>query len=142
MPGNKSCEAFALGQEISVEPGSQALGEQSKWREINCTKEGEPPPLCAVTAGVTRPRRLQSLLSLEGPGNSLSFIKEKYEKGFQSTLKDFRHVVFPDGSRASLWPSAKEKASGTRKGGAAESREFLPDVSLFPEEACCCLRIL
>lgn len=34
----------ALGQEISVEPGNQALGEQ--WREINFPGgEGESPPL-------------------------------------------------------------------------------------------------
>ena len=93
----------ALGQEISVEPGNQALGEQ--WREINFPGGGRvTSPLFAVTAGVTQPLEwlLQSLLSLEGPGNSLSSTKkDKYEKGFQSTLKGFRHVVFLDGSRAS-----------------------------------------
>lgn len=53
---------------------------------------------------------LHSTLEPRGPWSSEGAVpgileappeKDKYEKGFQRSLKDFRHVVFPDRSRAS-----------------------------------------
>lgn len=61
----------ALGQEIGVEPGSPALGEQSKGSEVSCAGGGEP----AFRVQLTLQSRAQAslvTLSLKGPGNSLS----------------------------------------------------------------------
>lgn len=69
--------------------------------------EGGPPPLVAPNTGAPGPvvfRRHREFLKLHQR-------KDKYG-GFQSSLKDFRHVVFLDGSRASPLPAISQGKEG------------------------------
>ena len=142
--GSKPCEAFcprAGGQCRARKPGlwGAVVGDHLSWGGSATSFVGSS--IWGHTA-----RLLQLLLSLEGPGNSFKFHYGKTNiRRVSSPPSKISDMWFSRWVRASI-PVAISQGGGLSKrgpgGGAAESREFLPEVCLFPRTAQCCLGIL